>query len=816
MTMTRPAFCLLPAVLLGVQSVPPEPPRRHVEEISAPAWTYRVTQGGTMDGENCRSPLGGGFGIWTQSFESNRSVRLENIGDTDVVDPWLSNGRNDFRTVREIVAGAVHPGMVDGERARAIWRFQTTHRFHAGAADPAEMHDPVKVYNVYGYTTCGDDAVCLAALWHAAGFPVSPGRLLGHRTSEVFYGGRWHLMDGDLGPVYLLRDNATIASEEDLARDHDLVKRSHPYGILDPDQRSESELHAALFASDGKAAADGAIVGIAGESTMSMVLRPGEAIVWRWGHAQAPKYHGNEDLSTFGPRRAGGRQWGAPASERVCNGGWEYRPDFGREAWRGGAESTRDVIVKRGALVGGSVVWRMKSPYPFVGGRLESVGTGARFWMSWDGSSWEPADADLDPFFPSRGPARYEYRLKVEIPPGARLERLAIVNDVQMAPLSLPGMVVGENRFSYSDRSPGARVVRITHEWDERSDAQPPPAPSAALFPPDGGRVESTDLTFRWSPSDGAEDYHFELSDRADLAWPLSSNFEKLVSNTASAGSERYSLCGAGLLTPGRNYYWHVRAQHRRGIWGPWSRTWSFTAGGPPVPAQVRLDGAFLRWAPVGAAERYRVYGSDEQGFSARDEPYRRIVGRSNEIPSELPANVVGETEKTELKVLGPGAANCAFYRVAAVAASGVRSGPSELVAAPRPFFTRVPAPTARVGVPYADQVSVTRSLGDLRVRWVDGAEVAGFWDVERPTFVLQQGPVWLRIDRRSGALGGVPDAPGSTEVVVAVTLERTGPRTVPAGPKPWNLGLGKDKMAGMATDHTGEATQRFTLTVAP
>jgi len=174
-------------------------------------------------------------------------VRLENVGDTDLIDPWLSNGRNDFRTVKEIVAGAVKPGMTDRERATAIWRRQTTHRFHAGAADAAEMHDPVKVLNVYGYDTCGDDSICLAGLWHAAGFQVSPGNLLGHRTSQVFYDGRWHLMDGDLGPVYLLRDNATIASEQDLVRDHDLIKRSHPHGILDPDRRADNEEHAALF-----------------------------------------------------------------------------------------------------------------------------------------------------------------------------------------------------------------------------------------------------------------------------------------------------------------------------------------------------------------------------------------------------------------------------------------------------------------------------------------------------------------------------------------------------------------------------------------
>src|ERR1043166_5628499 len=206
---------LLVLLLLLPATAADDSPRRHVEEITVASREYRITQGGTMDGENCRSPIGGGFGIWTQTWESNRSVRLENVGDSDVIDPWLSNGRNNFCTMKEIVAGAVKPGMTDRERAIAIHRRQTTHRFHTGAGDPAEMHDPVKVFNVYGYTTCGDDSICLAGLWHAAGFAVTPGHHLGHRTSQVFYEGRWHLLDGDMGPVYLLRDHATIGSEQD-------------------------------------------------------------------------------------------------------------------------------------------------------------------------------------------------------------------------------------------------------------------------------------------------------------------------------------------------------------------------------------------------------------------------------------------------------------------------------------------------------------------------------------------------------------------------------------------------------------------------
>src|SRR5262249_4176841 len=51
---------------------PKDAARRYTEEITTGKQEYRVTHGGTMDGTNCRSPIGGSFGVWDQSWESNR------------------------------------------------------------------------------------------------------------------------------------------------------------------------------------------------------------------------------------------------------------------------------------------------------------------------------------------------------------------------------------------------------------------------------------------------------------------------------------------------------------------------------------------------------------------------------------------------------------------------------------------------------------------------------------------------------------------------------------------------------------------------
>src|ERR1700738_1484430 len=135
----------------GSHRHPKDAPRQHRADGTAAKQEYRVTHGGTMDGTNCRSPIGGSFGVWDQSWESNRAVRMENVGTTDAINPWLSSGRHDFRTLKEMVAGALRPGMTDREKAIALWQFQTTHRFHATTGDP-EVNDPVKAINVYGYT----------------------------------------------------------------------------------------------------------------------------------------------------------------------------------------------------------------------------------------------------------------------------------------------------------------------------------------------------------------------------------------------------------------------------------------------------------------------------------------------------------------------------------------------------------------------------------------------------------------------------------------------------------------------------------------
>ncbi len=783
-------------------------PRRAGRVVEEVPQTWTVEMGGTVDGTMTRTPVG--YSWWRQGPQPMEYVRMENVGERPVANPWLVvKGKRNWRRIEDVVAEVVRPEMSEREKALRLWWFQVNHRFHA-FTDDNENNDEIKVLNVYGYTLCGNDAEVLGHLFQAAGLRVRPGHPTGHCTTEVFWDGRWHLLDGDENIIALLRDNHTIASEEDIVRDHDLMKRTHTYGILSNDDRFRDEFSASLCTYEGERK-EGR--GFHTRHTMDFMLLPGEALVWRW--QSRGKYHGVADLP-------GG--WGQGALDRVANGEMIYRPDL-RAAYVAEAVAARE-----GCVVGeedpgkpaihllpeaseGHVDFALRSPYPLVGGdfRASAAGEGkvkaslvlgeqehviAEGPVTGTGG----ISGDLDRFLPRDGAARHEATLRLWLSGKAGVESFSLRFDLQMAPLSLPELELGQNEVRYVDDS-GERRVRVTFAWRELDYTRPPKAPATAVFPEDGGQAQGTKLGLRWAEAvdpDGDEiaDYWLELSEREDMAWPLSPNFRKLISNTADAGKAQYTLPYEGLLAPDTTYYWRVRARDARGVWGPWSRPWRFSCRAPAPPEELEAvaDQARgevrIRWRAAEAGTRpvkYRVYGSDEQGFTVSEEPYE-VMWTNLRSPNrkEMPASLLGETDGREMLVVGPGleasAANRAFYRVVAVDADGVRSGPSDYVALPRPFIYSSPGVVAVAGREHRYEARSLYSLGDLRCHSItkpDGTLScynADFWDVEKVRWSRAAGPDWLSVDAETGLVSGVPPAGfDGAEVVITAEIEGRG-----------------------------------------
>ena len=152
---------------------------------------------------------------------------------------------------------------------------------------------------------------------------------------------------------------------------------------------------------------------------MKMTLRPGEALVWRWGHLKPGQAPWRPDVNPNYP-------------DNICNGLWEYRPDFSRRGagrrarrrWstsRSGPDGVRaedgqaghdrlddaqPLRVRRGAG------WKRRAAGP--GSPSRGTASGGR-----------TSGSDLDPFFPPEGAARYQYQLRCRLSGPARLRHLA-------------------------------------------------------------------------------------------------------------------------------------------------------------------------------------------------------------------------------------------------------------------------------------------------------------------------------------------------------------------------------------------------------
>ena len=200
---------------------------------------------------------------------------------------------------------------------------------------------------------------------------------MGHCVSQFYFDGRWNVLDGDQHCFYLLRDNETIASELDIVRDHDLIKRTHTQGILCDDDRGRDEWEASAYVCDNEINGDR---NCRGDTTMNMTLRPGEAIVWRWGHLDPVKCFGARKVQATRTPCATAFGSIAPTSarKRGVKGPTRSRREVGPQ--RAGGRRGQDRHRSSG---------RSAAPTSFVGGRLEMEGSGSQVRRSLDGKTWK-------------------------------------------------------------------------------------------------------------------------------------------------------------------------------------------------------------------------------------------------------------------------------------------------------------------------------------------------------------------------------------------------------------------------------------------
>src|SRR5262245_5758228 len=139
---------------------------------------------------------------------SHVKVVSDKVPDMSSMDAWKKSFLRD--------------GMSDGEKALAVWR--STVMFQHQDTPPYEylqneqvVQDPIKIFNVYGYSFCSVASCEVAALARYVGLKARGWAINGHSVPEVYWDGAWHMLDASLINYFPKADGAPASVEEVLA-----------------------------------------------------------------------------------------------------------------------------------------------------------------------------------------------------------------------------------------------------------------------------------------------------------------------------------------------------------------------------------------------------------------------------------------------------------------------------------------------------------------------------------------------------------------------------------------------------------------------
>jgi hypothetical protein len=429
---------------------------------------------------------------------SNVKVLSDKVPDVSCLEAWKKS--------------FIKQGMSDKEKALAIFNSEVT--FQQADAPPMEflqredaVLDPIKLFNVYGYTLCSVSSANVMCLARYVGLPARCFTIQNHVVPEIFYDGAWHMFDADL-IEYFPKADGTIASIQEIVDAVSQWTAKHPeFAALDKGGRYKymanpgwktgpdvllrnpfyddmGWLPCAEFAW-GDTMQQFRSIANNWQSCYSMgyrvnvELREGERLTRNWFNKGM---HVNMDrgekpgsltakIGEASFRHS--RRWGDIAPGRVGNGTLEYDVPLAGGAFRGGALTAANLAAKSEDKAGpavhvkdpnepGVLDIRMPSSYVYLDGRLTFVpvvGDGGAIKVlvsDNNGLDWKQVAAvsetgmqtiDLKPLVLRR----YVYIVRfVMSGKGTGMEGLRIENDIQHSQRPLPALARGDNKITFS------------------------------------------------------------------------------------------------------------------------------------------------------------------------------------------------------------------------------------------------------------------------------------------------------------------------------------------------------------------------------
>lgn len=406
-------------------------------------------------------------------------------------------------------------GMSDQDKALAAWR--TTVMFQHQDTPPREflhnegvVQDPIKVFNVYGYSFCSVASADIECLSRYAGLKARGWGIHSHSVPEVYWNGAWHMLDASLINYFPKADGSIAGVEEIIGEVRGWLDKNPGYQGNDKklrefnraDNKTAWKKGPALLArcpfyddagwwpakthgwsstmQEFDGTAQGSRTGKAflyeyGYSQgyqVNIQLRPGERLTRNWsnrglhvnmkdgGAPRCIKQKTGAYPLTYTP------EYGDIAPGRVGNGTLEYDVPVRSGAYRTAVLTAdnlaTDAVRVQDSTKPGILVLRMPSSYVYLTGTLTfnaRIGAGGDVAVSFsdnNGLDWKEVArvkasgehrVDLSPLVLRR----YDYRLKFDLHGGfTAIEALKIVHDVQHSQRPLPALAQGDNTITFS------------------------------------------------------------------------------------------------------------------------------------------------------------------------------------------------------------------------------------------------------------------------------------------------------------------------------------------------------------------------------
>ncbi len=407
----------------------------------------------------------------------NASIRIE-VVEGESTNPHLrTSGSIDCSSLKSVVDDVVVHGMTPEEKSLSLWRFvmNSCYRGRWGTS-----LDGLEHLNVYGYGYCGTYAAVLESLWWTAGLSARHVNIGNHAATEVYYNNAWHYIDADSRAFYLLKDNRTIASLEELNDNVELwtmlrrgssrkAGKKNYYMTMHPNGHGRSPVYSNEFTM-----AKGDVLTLTWQSQGKWCLNRGEE---------------------------GGKEpaWEPPF---YGNGLFRFRRDFTNPSVaRSGLVSSTNIdwqdvaagyLHPQKAKQEASLVYRVKTPYFMpeatlsgsflrrgTGDSMEldiSTDNGKRWVPLWhaDGTGTVKASAVTAQTqqVTTNVPWKYSYLVRLRMCAGKSPGNVGVYNlecssVLAYNPRCLPALQPGDNRITFSDGAHAKRSVKVTYTWQD-------------------------------------------------------------------------------------------------------------------------------------------------------------------------------------------------------------------------------------------------------------------------------------------------------------------------------------------------------------